>query len=229
MDFFFFLWHTIHEQSLWLFSVISVSGTQIINNPWVCYSHIIPPMIKMLNQNMMQHRTQATGLGVKIARCSPDSQHGRLDHHPVNVDCFSFRYMNDNLRNHTNQRHKHKTRTREDNKLALHCYFRSNPLGRGYRKRMIEIRQECASFQTTSQRLANQVRTIIKKGWFSDLEIHQKINNEQDSNTIPDIPSINKQKQPNRKEPPTLENRNATQPNNQEQTLTQEQKLNLEN
>ena len=36
---------------------------------------------------------------------------------------------------------------------------------------MIEIWPECASFQTTSQRLANQVKTIIKKGWFSDAEI----------------------------------------------------------
>ena len=45
---------------------------------------------------------------------------------------------------------------------------------------MIEIWQECASFQTTSQRLSDyiSVRTIIKKSWFSDLEIleiHQKI------------------------------------------------------
>ena len=49
---------------------------------------------------------------------------------------------------------------------------------------MIEIWQECANFQTTSQRLADQVRIMIKKGWFSDLkniEIHQKTNNEQDS------------------------------------------------
>ena len=62
---------------------------------------------------------------------------------------------------------------------------------------MIEIWQECASFQTTSQRLSDQVRTIIKKGWFSDreiLEIHQKINNEQDSNTVLDTSNINKQK-----------------------------------
>ena len=69
------------------------------------------------------------------------------------------------------------TWTREDNQLALQCYFRSNHSQRGYRKRMIEIWQECAKFQTTSQRLADQVRTIIKKGWFSDLElqeIHQK-------------------------------------------------------
>ena len=54
---------------------------------------------------------------------------------------------------------------------------------------MIEIWKECASFQTTSQRLADQVRKIIKKGWFSDLEIleiHKKIDNEQDSNTVPD-------------------------------------------
>ena len=51
---------------------------------------------------------------------------------------------------------------------------------------MIEIWPECSSFQITSQRFADQVRTIIKKGWFSDLEIleiHQKTQ-KQDS-TIP--------------------------------------------
>ena len=60
---------------------------------------------------------------------------------------------------------------------------------------MIEIWQECSNFQTTSQRLADQVRTIIKKGWFSDLEIidiHQKINNQQGNNTVPDTSNINK-------------------------------------
>ena len=101
---------------------------------------------------------------------------------------------------------------------------------------MIEIWQECASFQTISQRLADQVRTIIKEGWFSDLEIleiYQKINNEQDSNTVSDTSRINKEKQPNRNEPPTSENGNATQPNNAQpnnpqQKLTQEQKVNLE-
>ena len=78
----------------------------------------------------------------------------------------------------------------------------------------------------------DQVRTIIKKGWCSDieiLEIHQKRNNEQDCNTKSDTPSINKQKQPNRNEPQTSENRTATQPNNPQQTLIQEQKVNLEN
>ena len=61
---------------------------------------------------------------------------------------------------------------------------------------MIEIWQECASFQT-SQRLADQVRKIIKKGLFSNLEkleIHQKTN-KQDNNTVPDTSRVVKQKQ----------------------------------
>ena len=141
----------VHEQSQKLFSVTSVSDAQIINNPWVRYSHNIRPMIKMLNQNMAQSGTQVTGLGVMIGRCSPDSQHGRLGRHTANASCSFFRYTNDDLKNHINQRRKHKIWTREDNQLALHCYFRSKPTQRGYRKRMIEIWLECASFQTTSQ------------------------------------------------------------------------------
>ena len=102
---------------------------------------------------------------------------------------------------------------------------------------MIEIWREYSYFQTTSQRLVYQVRTIIKKDWFSNLEIieiQQKINDQQGNNTLPDTLNINKLKQPNLNEPPTSENGNATQPNtaqpnNPEQTLSQEQKLNLEN
>ena len=62
---------------------------------------------------------------------------------------------------------------------------------------MIEIWQECAKFQTTSQRLVDQVRTIIKKGWFSDLEIlkiHQKTH-KQNYNPVSDTTSGVKQKQ----------------------------------
>ena len=76
------------------------------------------------------------------------------------------------------------------------------------------------------------IRTIIKKGWFSDLEIieiQQKINDQQVNNKLPDTSNINKEKQPNRNEPTILENRNPTKPNNPEQTLSQEQKLNLGN
>ena len=129
-------------------------------------------MIKMSNHNITKRRTQATGLGVMIGRCSPDSQHGRSDRHPTNVGCFFFfGYINDDVRNHNDQRSTRKTWTREDNQLGLQCYFWSNPSQRGNRKRMIEIWQECSTFQTTSQRLVFQVRTIFKKSWFSDLEL----------------------------------------------------------
>ena len=96
---------------------------------------------------------------------------------------------------------------------------------------MIEIWQECSNFQTTSLRLADQVRTMIEKSWFSDfeiIEIHQKINDLKGNNTVPDTTNINKQKTLNRNEPPTSENENPTQPNNPEQKLSQEQKSNLE-
>ena len=72
---------------------------------------------------------------------------------------------------------------------------------------MIEIWQECAKFRTTTYRLADQVRTIIKKGWFTDLEIleiHQKTH-KQNYNTVPDTSSGVKQKQSNKKEQPTSE------------------------
>ena len=134
-------------------------------------------MIKMLNHNITQCGIQAIGMGVIIGRCSPDSQDGRPDRHPTNVGCSFFRNINDDVRSHNYQRPTRKTWTREGNQLALQCYYKSNPSQRGYRKRMIEIWQECSTFQTTSQRLANQVRTIVKKGWFSDLElleIHKK-------------------------------------------------------
>ena len=65
-----------------------------------------------------------------------------------------FRYTNDELRNDSNHRHKHKTWTREDNQLALHCYFKSDPTQREKGTRMIKIWQECVCFQTTIQRLA---------------------------------------------------------------------------
>ena len=125
-------------------------------------------------------------------------------------------FTNDDLSNHTNQRRQHKTWTREDNKLALHCYFMSNPSKRRYRKRMIEIWEEYARFRTISQSLADQVRTIIKKAWFFDLEIleiRRKTNSEskQDTNTITDTPNIEKQEQLNRNDQQINNNQNTTQ------------------
>ena len=88
---------------------------------------------------MTKRGTHATGLDVMNGRYSPDSQHRKPDRHPANVGCSFVMYTNVDLRNHNNHSHKSKTRTREDNQLALHCYFWSYPSQRGYRKRMIEI------------------------------------------------------------------------------------------
>ena len=101
---------------------------------------------------------------------------------------------------------------------------------------MIEILQERSTFQTTSLRLADQVMTTIKKGWFSDLELlefHQKTL-KQNYKTVPDTSSGVKQKQSNGKELQTSAHENTTLPNdtlpnNQEEALSYEQKVNLEN
>ena len=71
-----FGWGAPHELSLRLFLVPSMSGAQIINNPWVCYSNNLPPMIKMLDLDITQCGTQATSLVIMIGSCSPDSQNG---------------------------------------------------------------------------------------------------------------------------------------------------------
>ena len=44
------------------------------------------------------------------------------------------------------------------------CYVWSNSSQREYMKIMIEIQEECARFQTTSQRLTDQIKAIKKKG-----------------------------------------------------------------
>ena len=99
---------------------------------------------------------------------------------------------------------------------------------------MMEIWQEFSIFQTTSQRLADQVRTIIKKGWFLELEIieiHQKINDQERRNTLPDTANIikknssSKMNQLRKMETPPIK----TLPKKNNLTLTQEQKLILKN
>ena len=124
-----------------------------------------------------QHGAQKTGLGVMIGRCSSDNKHGGgTTQHPANVGCSSSRYTNDEQIAHSHQRPQRRKWTREDlKKLALYCYFRSNPAKRGYRKRMIEIWTKFGRFKARNQRFADQVRTIKKNDWFSDLgilEIH---------------------------------------------------------
>ena len=72
---------------------------------------------------------------------------------------------------------------------------------------MIDIKEECARYQTTSQSITDQVRVIIKKGLFSDLELLEichKIDRkrrQQNTNSITHPTNNGKQVQSNRNEP----------------------------
>ena len=133
----------------------------------------------MSNWNIIQHGTQTAGLGVMIGKCSHGSKHGEPNRNPAKVGCSSFsntknssiRYTNNEQINHLTQRPQRRKWTREDIKPAQYRDFRSNPTKIGYRKRIIEIWTEFAGFKTTNQMLADEVWTIIKNGWFSNLEI----------------------------------------------------------
>ena len=85
------------------------------------------------------------------------------------------------------------TSTREENNLALYSYFRSKPCQKRVLKRMIEIWTEFGRFKATNKRLADQVRTITKNGWFSDLEIpeiHQQIYRQTHQQTFTTVTEI---------------------------------------
>ena len=60
--------------------------------------------------------------------------------------------------------------TREQNKEIWKCYSQSNPLERGYRRRMHDIWQDRNNPPETEQRLADQVRNIKAKNWLSKIE-----------------------------------------------------------
>ena len=141
---------------------------------WGCVNFDILPMITMSNWNMTQRGIQATEVGDMISICSSNSEHWGPRRYPVNISCF-LGAMNDDVSNSTNRRHQHRKLTREVKKssrfIFFFFFFRSNPTQRGYRKIMTYIWDECTRFQTTRQRVANQFRAIIKKDWFSELEI----------------------------------------------------------
>ena len=61
--------------------------------------------------------------------------------------------------------------TRDDNIRVLECYYLSKPTKRGYRRRMLQIWDNRGYEGISEQRLADQVNTILRKGWFSQLEL----------------------------------------------------------
>lgn len=80
-------------------------------------------------------------------------------------------------RHHATGQNVSKTRklwSRDNNVQVLKCYYESLVPGkRGYRKRMYNNWVNSEGFDTTEQRLADQVRNIIKSKWFSELELDE--------------------------------------------------------
>ena len=63
--------------------------------------------------------------------------------------------------------------SKNNNKLAMMSYFKSEPLKRGYRKRMLEIWKEIGTFDLKEQQLADQVRSIRKNRLISEVEMEE--------------------------------------------------------
>ena len=115
---------------------------------------------------------------------------------------------------------RRKVWTRENNIQVLHCYFKSNPAQRGYRKRMLQIWNDNNNFNTTSQRLADQARMILNKKFFSDLEIIEISG--QENQGIQIYQETTKQNDQH------AGNQNLVQPTLTTQELTPEQRMDIE-
>ena len=123
----------------------------------------------MTNWNLNQHVTQTTGLDVMIGRCSLDSQDGGTNG-ILRMFAALFSGTQIILLSGTQTINKSTIHTRH------HCL--ENGQWKITNKHYVEIWTEFGKFKTTNQRLADQVRTITKNGWFYDLEIleiHQEI------------------------------------------------------
>ena len=59
------------------------------------------------------------------------------------------------------------------NRLVMYCKFKSEPNGRGYRKRMMEIWRDKGVFEIREQRLMDQARAIVVNQWLTDVELEE--------------------------------------------------------
>ena len=63
--------------------------------------------------------------------------------------------------------------TSQENKIVMECYLLSEPKIRGYRKRMLSLRQQKGMFWVSEQRLVDQANTICRNSWMTELEIEE--------------------------------------------------------
>ena len=63
--------------------------------------------------------------------------------------------------------------TSQENKIVMECYLLSEPKIRGYRKRMLSLWLQKGMFWVSEQRLVDQVNTIRRNSWMTELEIEE--------------------------------------------------------
>ena len=55
----------------------------------------------------------------------------------------------------------------------MKCFYMSNPIKSGYRKRMFGFWKEMGVFEIPEQRLADQARVIKLNEWLSEVELEE--------------------------------------------------------
>ena len=101
-----------------------------------------------------------------ISMCSLNSQHGGSTQHPVNDGCPNFRHSKFKTTMHLRDTNGKKWK-REDNINVINFYFKTSLL----QKINGKYDQNLDRMHLIKYKLKTQARMILKKGWFSDLEI----------------------------------------------------------
>ena len=63
--------------------------------------------------------------------------------------------------------------TSQENKIVMECYLLSEPKIRRYRKRILSLWLQKGMFWVSEQRLVDQVNTICRNSWMTELEIEE--------------------------------------------------------
>ena len=63
--------------------------------------------------------------------------------------------------------------TSQENKIVMECYLLSEPKIRGYTKRMLSLWLQKGMFWVSEQRLVDQVNTIRRNSWMTEIEIEE--------------------------------------------------------
>lgn len=75
--------------------------------------------------------------------------------------------------------------TNTENRLVIHCYYKSDPTQRGYRKRMHQLwKDENPTSDITEQRLSDQQRVIMKNSLLTKAELEEIQANVSDKNEV---------------------------------------------